>query len=112
MATIDPITCHVLDTTTGKPAANMAVQLRCLAIPEIFFVAKTNTDGRITNWMNTQGSRGHEGTFVDSLNGVTSTLMFMIREHAAGENKENCPAGSSLWKLEFNTGAYYGVDKV
>lgn len=38
--------------------------------------------------------------------------MFMIREYAASTVQENCPAGSSLWKLEFNTGAYYGVDKV
>src|SRR5438045_4032188 len=33
----DPITCHVLDTTTGRPAADMQVKLVCCTIPDIIF---------------------------------------------------------------------------
>ncbi|KAH8746724.1 transthyretin-like protein-like protein [Hyaloscypha finlandica] len=89
----DPITCHVLDTTTGRPAANLSVTLVCCTIPNVIFHCKTNADGRILNWKNTQGSRGELGSFVES-HGVEGT--------------PNCPVGSSTWKLQFDTGAHYG----
>lgn len=84
----DPITCHVLDTTSGRPAANMAVKLRCCAIPDIIFECNTNADGRIANWSNTQGSQGGEGAFVTQWRGVPSTLQYMIQNYA-GEGS-NC----------------------
>lgn len=89
----DPITCHVLDTTTGRPAANMAVKLFCLAIPDIIFNCKTDADGRIGNWKNSQGANGEEGAFATDRGGVPATLHYMIRHYAevgvgAGPSRE------------------------
>lgn len=99
----DPITCHVLDTTTGRPAANIAVKLVCCDVPEIVFTCKTNADGRIMQWGNTQGSHGDIGAFVESHGGVTTTLQWMIGQYHQ--------TGSGAWKLEFDTGSYYGTGR-
>jgi len=104
-----PITCHVLDTTTGRPAANLSVKLICCAIPDVVFHCKTNADGRILNWQNTQGSQEAEGAFVDDHGGISATLHYMIRQYAEGVSNASCPAGSSIWKLQFDTGAHYGA---
>ncbi|KAF1358451.1 Hydroxyisourate hydrolase [Lizonia empirigonia] len=50
-----PITCHVLDTTIGKPASNIPVVLTLLnpssaSSASLRFSATTNTDGRVTGW--------------------------------------------------------------
>ena len=50
-----PITCHVLDTTIGKPAANIPVVLTLLnpssaSDSPLKFSATTNADGRVTSW--------------------------------------------------------------
>jgi len=113
----DPITCHVLDTTTGRPAANLSVKLVCCTIPDIVFHCKTNNDGRILNWQNTQGPRltlqgtqESEGAFVEEHGGVSATLHYMIKQYAEEHGKPNCPAGSSIWRLQFDTGAHYGAE--
>ena len=51
-----PITTHILDTSTGKPAANVAVKLFKLTNNEWVQLTqgKTDTDGRITGWLNTE----------------------------------------------------------
>ncbi|SAM80935.1 related to 5-hydroxyisourate hydrolase [Ustilago bromivora] len=45
-----PITCHVLDSTLGKPAANVRVQLEALSTQNSQFrvlaTGATNSDGR------------------------------------------------------------------
>ncbi|MBQ4832926.1 hydroxyisourate hydrolase [Pseudoalteromonas sp. MMG010] len=48
-----PITSHILDTSTGKPAVNVAVELYKLVDNEWLFLTKANTDddGRITDWL-------------------------------------------------------------
>ncbi|KAL5339198.1 hypothetical protein BJX70DRAFT_174537 [Aspergillus crustosus] len=54
----DPITCHVLNTLTGTPAANLPVTLTLLPSPSsnnttdqnVSFTATTNADGRVANW--------------------------------------------------------------
>ncbi|KAE9378567.1 Transthyretin [Stipitochalara longipes BDJ] len=107
-ASRDPITCHVLDTTTGRPAANLSVKLVCCAIPDVIFSSQTNADGRILNWQSTQGPNGSESAFVLEHGGVAGTLHYMIRNYAAEQAKPSCPAGSSIWKLQFDTGAHYG----
>ncbi|KAG4411108.1 hypothetical protein IFR04_015765 [Cadophora malorum] len=101
-----PITCHVLDTTTGRPAANLAVRLSCVAVPSIEFVGITNNDGRIAAWENKQGSE--EGAYVESKGGVIPALLAMIAEQGTKDSATG-PPGSSLWKLQFNTGAHYGI---
>jgi 5-hydroxyisourate hydrolase len=50
-----PITCHVLDTTIGKPAANIPVTLTLhnpssSSSTPLRFAAQTNGDGRVTSW--------------------------------------------------------------
>jgi len=41
------LTTHVLDTTSGKPAAGVRVVLRRAGAPEILTEARTNADGRL-----------------------------------------------------------------
>jgi 5-hydroxyisourate hydrolase len=106
----DPITCHVLDTTTGRPAANLSVKLVCSSVPDVVFHSKTNSDGRVLNWRNTQGFGGGLGAFVESHGGVSAALRHMISHYAAVQATANCPAGSSIWKLQFDTGAHYGPE--
>ncbi|KAK0118434.1 hypothetical protein ONS95_012719 [Cadophora gregata] len=107
-----PITCHVLDTTTGRPAANLSVKLSCVSLPEIEFVGTTNADGRIAAWANTQGENGKEGEYVVNKGGVLGALGAIIEEAALVEELgARGPPGSSLWKLRFDTGAHYGVGK-
>lgn len=48
-----PITTHVLDTVTGRPAEGLAVTLarQVGADWQPIAAGKTNADGRITDWM-------------------------------------------------------------
>lgn len=55
-----PITCHILDTTTGTPAPDVSCTLTLTGVPndkrtddnhiEASFNALTNDDGRVTAW--------------------------------------------------------------
>ncbi|KAJ9658640.1 hypothetical protein H2201_007720 [Coniosporium apollinis] len=58
-----PITCHVLDTTTGRPGASIPVTLTFLSFsdpsnpgPSHPFTGITNADGRVTSWTTVSGS--------------------------------------------------------
>lgn len=97
MATKDPITCHVLETTTGHPAAGIIATLSCRSSPASAHVATTNADGRITNWEAETPSQAPIST--------------IINEQAEKVGNSIVPKGSSIWKLTFNTGAYYGAGK-
>ncbi|KAK3714450.1 hypothetical protein LTR37_007756, partial [Vermiconidia calcicola] len=47
------ITCHVLDTTTGKPAPGISVGLKLISpddAPTSLWTAVTNSDGRVADW--------------------------------------------------------------
>jgi 5-hydroxyisourate hydrolase len=88
MAARDPITCHVLDTVAGRPAANIAVSLKCTS-DETVFTATTNSDGRVANWTAAAGTKVEE-----VLSAAVSTQ-----------------GGVSVWKLTFETGVYYGEGK-
>lgn len=104
----DPITCHVLDTTTGRPAPNITVKLICTVQPEIVFEGKTNADGRIANWENTQEpGDGETTTYVQLRGGVHSALNFMIAHNTRSVHSD---VSTSVWKLQFDTGAYYGLE--
>ncbi|KAH3659365.1 hypothetical protein OGATHE_006249 [Ogataea polymorpha] len=47
-----PITCHILDTTLGQPAANVECDIRVLKDTfEHFATARTNSDGRVAEWV-------------------------------------------------------------
>ncbi|KAL5594410.1 hypothetical protein BROUX41_001343 [Berkeleyomyces rouxiae] len=88
MAEKAPITCHVLDTTAGRPASGIRVTLTpatssASAAPT--FTATTDTDGRIKLW----------DTALDSA--------------LAGASVHGTRA--SRWTLRFDTGAYFGEGK-
>lgn len=75
-----PITCHVLDSTLGKPAADVRVQLETLAPSGSFSVLAT-------------GSTNPDGRCPDLLAGQQSTEVL--------ESK-------SVFKMVFFTGEYFG----
>ena len=87
----DPITCHVLDLTTGLPAPHLAVSLTLIKPfgPSAPMKALTNADGRIANWSAAEGP---------SLSEIFSNLA----EHDGGK---------MIWSLKFDTGNYYGEDQ-
>ena len=89
--TRDPITCHVLDQVTGRPAANVSVSLTLIKPlgPSTPATASTNSDGRITNWNVAEGP---------SIADIFSNLA----EHEGGK---------MVWSLKFDTGSYFGQDK-
>jgi 5-hydroxyisourate hydrolase len=89
MATKDPITCHVLDTLTGRPAKEVTVTLSHADDRSTIFSGKTDSDGRIRNWSN-QDENGQSLGQMLALPSVTAS-------------------GSSSWKLTFYTGDYYGL---
>lgn len=94
MASKDPITCHVLDTLTGRPATGVRVDLvleddkSANVSTKNIFKAKTNSDGRITNW--------------DKDSGVPGVDEILHKPEQSGTR--------SIWKLKFYTGLYYGED--
>ena len=66
-----PITCHVLNTLTGTPAAKLQATLTLLAPtkpgsegvaaqPALSFYAVTNEDGRVTEWEPSAGQTLHQ----------------------------------------------------
>ena len=94
----DPITCHVLDITTGLPAVSIAVVLKPIYPaedlihrkpgPEPVFRAETNADGRITRWKSDERSLWE----------VMIELMEVYEKRTS-------------WLLTFDTERYFGEGK-
>lgn len=88
MASRHFITCHALDTTCGKPAANVKVELLLdeptLASGTSTLTATTNSDGRVAQW-----SADPEG------------IVTKLAAQHTGERLR--------WKLKFYTEDYYGA---
>ncbi|KAK0250300.1 hypothetical protein LTR91_020823 [Friedmanniomyces endolithicus] len=86
------ITCHVLDTVSGKPAADIAVKLE-LVYPAnataTDWTAKTNDDGRVLAWTS---------------NTDVNKLVASVKSKLDDDDQ-------MIWKLTFDTGAYFGKDK-
>ncbi|KAF2762508.1 Hydroxyisourate hydrolase [Pseudovirgaria hyperparasitica] len=83
-----PITCHVLDTTTGRPGAGIEVTLTChspQAAVSGIFSATTNSDGRVTAWTQTPAQS-------------PPVELQEIYERVPED---------TLWTLTFTTGPYY-----
>ena len=90
MAARDPITCHVLNTLTGTPAANLPVTLMLLSAPEspsspVTFHATTNADGRVAKWTPAGGA---------------ASVPAILAALPAAEIKTN-------WALRFEVGPWY-----
>lgn len=92
-ATKDPITCHVLDTTAGRPAKGIRVRLEGGAAPLKTFESITDDDGRVKAWLpySSETSSGEVPVY---------TL-----EDVLGEIK-----GPSRWTLRFDTADYFGEE--
>lgn len=94
----DRITCHVLDTTAGRPAKGIAVRLSGPCTTSVFssssassapvpsYAATTDADGRIKLWEPLAGA--------SKLQDVLANVK-----------------GSSRWTLQFDTEGYFGEGK-
>ncbi|KAM0333178.1 hypothetical protein ACHAQA_001838 [Verticillium albo-atrum] len=106
MATKDRITCHVLDTTTGRPARGVRVQLTSTppAAPGTSptpsapapktFESLTDDDGRVKTWLPYSAATASGEVPVYTLEDVLGDL--------AGP--------SSRWTLRFDTEAYFAAE--
>lgn len=86
------ITCHVLDTITGRPGAGIDVKLKLVApehITTAHWTATTNSDGRVPAW-----------TSSADVNEVVKTAKADLKD-----------GDQLIWSLVFNTEAYYGKGK-
>ncbi|GME32450.1 5-hydroxyisourate hydrolase [Neofusicoccum parvum] len=88
-----PITCHVLDTTTGRPAAAIPVTLTLLSPygPSTPLSATTNGDGRVTGWTAPAGD---------------STTLEEIFENSKAHEARGEDA-QMVWALRFETRAFW-----
>ncbi|KAK7419902.1 hypothetical protein QQX98_003089 [Neonectria punicea] len=94
----DPITCHVLDTTAGRPAKGIRVRLEggAASSQPKTFESITDDDGRILVWLpySSDLSAGEVPVY---------TLDDVLGEASGG--------GASRWTLRFDTASYFGEDK-
>lgn len=86
------ITCHVLDTITGKPGANISVKLKLITPSQAttaHWTAITNSDGRVPSWT--------------SLADINEVVKSVKADLADGDQM--------VWSLTFDTEAYFGKGK-
>ncbi|KAL4768162.1 hypothetical protein BDW60DRAFT_211329 [Aspergillus nidulans var. acristatus] len=102
----DPITCHVLNTLTGTPAANLPVTLTLLSSPfpastsNVSFTATTNADGRVASWTPavTEASPSASASATVRLPNILASL-------PAPDSKTN-------WALRFEVGPWFEAQGV
>ncbi|KAK6461156.1 hypothetical protein DFJ63DRAFT_217004 [Scheffersomyces coipomensis] len=99
MTSVDPITCHILDTTVGKPADDVLCQISYLGAiqnPDTveiendikpFARAKTDKDGRIKQW--------------------TTDPYSDLKALGIDSNKNWNELKSGIYKIKFYTGSYF-----
>lgn len=104
----DPITCHVLNTLTGTPAANLPVTLTLLSSPaspsttdadvsqtnrspSFAFQATTDQDGRVKNWTPAESS---------SLSSPPTSVPEILSSLPTADSKTN-------WSVRFAVGPWY-----
>ncbi len=97
----DPITCHVLNTLTGTPAANLPVTLTLLSSPSSntttqnpTFTATTNADGRVANWSPSPATAGS-----------SPNVPALLASLPASDSKTN-------WAVRFEVGPWYEAQGV
>ncbi|KAI1824316.1 hypothetical protein F4861DRAFT_272918 [Xylaria intraflava] len=89
----DAITCHVLDTSAGKPAKGIRVKLEGGHTPLKTFESQTDDDGRIKTWLPYSGARE-----------AGDVPTYTLEDVMAGVDAK------STWTLRFDTGAYFGPE--
>jgi len=90
-----PITCHVLDSSTGKPAEGVLIRLQQLEIssgdgPDIFYpLAKgtTNADGRCLDLLPPVGSELALKEKTSLVAGQTYKIVFKTKEYFESTNR-------------------------
>lgn len=95
MATLDNITCHVLDTTAGKPAKGVRVKLEgpgSLA-PLKTFESLTDEDGRVKVWLP-----------YSSATEAGEVPVYTLEDVMAQDE------GVTTWTLRFDTAGYFGAE--
>ncbi|KAL4978253.1 Hydroxyisourate hydrolase [Aspergillus desertorum] len=98
----DPITCHVLNTLTGTPAANLPVTLTLLSSPSsaatsnVCFTATTNADGRVASW---------KPATTDTSASTTTRVSDILASLPAPDSKTN-------WALRFEVGPWFEAQGV
>lgn len=90
----DPITCHVLDTQSGRPAKGIRVRLEGGATPLKTFESITDDDGRILVWLPYSSAHASGEVPVYTLEDVLGEV-----------------PGPSRWTLKFDTEGYFGEGK-
>lgn len=85
---VSPITCHILDTTLGRPASGVHCELTHITTSQSTPVATalTDTDGRIKNWK-----------LIDPSNKTTNWITEELRP--------------GIYKVRFNTSEYFVANK-
>jgi len=78
-----PITCHVLDTTTGLPAPSIPVTLTYLTPDDVGvpFTATTNSDGRVASWESPEDKPSLQTHFANNTTPLRWTLKFEIGKY-------------------------------
>jgi 5-hydroxyisourate hydrolase len=108
MASRHPITCHVLDTTTGRPARSVLTTLTCASTPGVRFTCATDSDGRIAAWEREPAPESATAVAAApapaSAPSVHEQIEALVKSQADGE-------GNSVWTLRFETARYYGAGK-
>ncbi|KAL7786669.1 hypothetical protein V8C37DRAFT_392047 [Trichoderma ceciliae] len=100
MASKDRITCHVLDTTAGRPAKGIRVRLEGPSSSSSSsaalktFESLTNDDGRITVWLPYSSETSSGEVPIYTLEDVLGAVQ-----------------GPSRWTLRFDTAGYFGEDQ-
>ncbi|TFK36984.1 hypothetical protein BDQ12DRAFT_686197 [Crucibulum laeve] len=92
-----PITCHVLDSSTGKPAEGVFVRLQILEMskdggPDIFHpLAKgtTNADGRLLDLLPPVGSEEAKKEDTDLKAGQTYKIVFKTKDYFDRTNRQS-----------------------
>lgn len=97
-----PITCHILDTSLGRPAANVRVRLELTPSPAaahspshpsslpVIFESSTDDDGRVKTWLPYSSPHASGEVPVYTLEDVLGDL-----------------DATSRWTLRFDTDAYF-----
>ncbi|KAK3186976.1 hypothetical protein K4F52_004142 [Lecanicillium sp. MT-2017a] len=107
----DDITCHVLDTTAGRPAKGVPVRLEGPlnggAVTTQAFTSTTDADGRIKNWVSADGSTGGLAGVLGQTSGATRWRLTFDTESYFGEGKTFFPEAVVVFRVE--RGQHYHV---
>ncbi|SCW04303.1 LAFE_0H10572g1_1 [Lachancea fermentati] len=100
-----PVTCHILDTTTGCPASNVICSIYKIDMKENedtmdttsvepFALARTNEDGRVPSWVFNPDPTKRAELEALGISKAGSTLRWDVL----------CPG---VYKVRFQTGKYF-----